>query len=65
MMKTRCYKCIDNRTTIFIFSDDNSKPTEFCINHLEDAYKMYKHNKIKYKDARWVKNIKDVCEKYE
>ena len=63
MIKTRCCKCIDNHTTIFIFGNDNDKPTEFCINHLEDAYKMYKNNKIKYKDARWVKNVKEVCER--
>ena len=63
MIKTRCCKCIDNHTTIFIFGNDNDKPTEFCINHLEDAYKMYENNKIKYKDARWVKNVKELDER--
>lgn len=59
-MKTRCYKCIDNHTTIFIFSDDNSKPTEFCINHLDDAMVLYEKNKIKYPNAKWVKNVREV-----
>ncbi len=56
-MKTTCFKCTETNTTILIFNDDNDKPTEFCIKHIEDAHKMYKENKIKYKDSKWAKNV--------
>lgn len=55
-----CYKCSAYITTICVFGRDGEKPTWFCVDHQEDAWKLYELNKLRYKESIWVKTVNEI-----